>query len=940
MDGESYDSLKSTLDGLRAENERLKAALGCKVGKGDGSVGSLCQKSPSNQKLALFMQLFRGREDVFAKQWHNANNGKSGFSPVCLNEWSRGVCDKKKYKCQYCPSRRFVPPDSSAFFRHLSGKSPDGSDIIQLYPLMSDDSCYFAALSFFEPAWREDLAVFRSVCEQNGLSPAVERSGENSARAWFFFEERVPAALARSFVSAILTDAMALRHELPFELYDHITPSSDSAPHGFFGTPVALPLQGLARRQGKSVFVDEELLPYSDQWSYLSGIKKLTHAQIDAVVKRGGGTMGDFFQAREEEEDAPWLFGKQKKSLAPLDFPEKTVITLTNMLHIPKAGLSQQALNTLRRLAAFLNPEFAMAERKRLPTRDLPRVVDCSRETRETLSLPRGCEAALRELLDTACVNYAIDDKRSLGRELKAEFAGVLRPEQIPAANAMLEHENGVLAATTAFGKTVLAAYLIASLKRNTLILVHTTALMEQWKKALEQFLEIDEELPVELGKSGRKKKLSLIGRLGGGRDELHGVVDIAVMQSLTGGNELPGDYGLVIADECHHVSAVSFERVLRQVRARYIYGLSATPARKDGLQPIIFMQCGPIRYRVNALAQAQAAGYDRFVIPRFTQFRLPDFVDEKSLNITELYNQLAADPKRNELIIKDVRRAMQNGRIPLVLTRLTAQVDSLAGAIEDFCPQVIRLTGKAGAKQKREALERLRSVPQDGQFAVVATGQFVGEGFDEPRLDSLFLASPVAWHGTLQQYAGRLHRATPGKKNVMIFDYVDMSVAILGAMFHKRIKAYREQGYRALVTGGTKSAENSLFDGTEFWAHFARDICSTKREIVILSPKLKRGSIDKLLKTLSAARINGVSISILTRPAPPNSVEAALIDGLRSYGIQVFLSDGIHQNAAVLDRKTVWYGSVSLLGYSSPEASIMRFENADVASELLSTGK
>ncbi|MDR1409815.1 MAG: DEAD/DEAH box helicase family protein [Oscillospiraceae bacterium] len=954
MADSNYSHLLAELKSLRAENDRLKAELDENSAEvphtedtsAPPSPAAINQKSNPVEKVALFMGLFRGRDDVYAKRWFSAKTNKSGYSPVCLNEWVPDVCDKKRYKCALCPRRRFAVPDSSAVFRHLSGKDPNGADILALYPLTADDQCCFLAIEFCGANWRDDVTAFRTTCTDFALSPAVEAVDAESVRVWFFFRDEIPAILARRFGSALLTAAMNRRHEIPFGVYDRLFPNSDIAPRGYFGAPIPLPLSGRARKTGRNVFVDHSYLPYGDQWAFLSQIPKASLAQVETVIRDlGGDTELGQLVSCEDNESKPWNLNSKMTALSAMNFPEKIEIVKANMLHICKAGISQAALNCLRRLGAFRNPEYAKAERMRLPTRDLPRIIDCTREGQEYLSLPRGCEDALRALLDSAGANQNFDDKRNYGTQVNLEFNGELRPEQIPAAQAILKHETGVLSATTAFGKTVLGAYLIAHRQVNALILVHTTALLQQWKKALEQFLKIHENLPEEFDKRGRKKTVSPIGRLGGGKNELRGIVDIAVMQSLVSGDEvrdLVQDYGLVIVDECHHVSAVSFEKILRNVKAKYIYGLTATPIRQDGLQPIIFMQCGAIRYRVNPKEQAKQSGFERYVVPRLTPFSPPVNFDGKESTISALYSKLAENPMRNNLIIKDIKYALKKGRTPIVLTRLTAQVDILTAELVKLCPHVIPLTGKATTKEKRAAVERLKSIPDGEQFVIVATGQFVGEGFDEPRLDTLFLASPVAWHGTLQQYAGRLHRTYPGKKSVTIFDYVDISVRVLDAMFHKRVKGYAQMGYRAVLPGSAPEKQNAIFNLADFQPKFTHDTYSAKSEIVFVAPQLRRNQIERMLKTLSSAVINGVTIIVITRPAISYKAEQkelafAMLGYLRECGIHVVEKPNVYQSFAVIDRKIVWYGDLNLLGYSNTEASILRFENPDAASELLS---
>ncbi|MDR0883574.1 MAG: DEAD/DEAH box helicase family protein [Oscillospiraceae bacterium] len=883
-------------------------------------------KSSTDEKVALFMGLFRGREDVYAKRWENQRTGKSGYAPVCRNEWVRGLCDKKAHRCAECPHRSFMRLSEKVLYDHLAGKSPIGADVVGIYPLTLDDCCHFLALDFDKSAWKKDVAAFRLACEELELHPAVERSRSgNGAHVWFFFDEKIPAVQARRFGSALLTFAMGKRHEIPFESYDRLFPNQDSVPRGGLGNLIALPLQGKMRKAGNSLFVDDNLEAYPDQWDYLSRVERLSPDDVQEVIRKiGGSELGVL--SPDPEDKTPWEAAPPPPPLTPADFPAALEIVHANRLYIPKGGVSERALGRIKRLAAFRNPAWAKAVAMRLPTvGTLPRIVCCADETADYLLLPRGCAQDLCALLDEAHAPYSLLDKRTDGRHVNVTFSGELRPEQTPAAAAMLRHENGVLSATTAFGKTVVGAYLIAQRQVNTLILVHTTALLNQWKKALESFLVFDEPLPIV-----PRKRPSHIGQLGGGKNALYGKVDIAVMQSLAEGDEVKGlvrDYGMVIVDECHHVSAVSFERILGAVTARHVYGLSATPARSDGLTPIIFMQCGPIRHRVNAAKQAEITGLARFLVPRFTAFQVPLHMNPNDLKIAQLYNALADDPVRNKLIVSDVCAALAEGRTPLVLSKSVAHVHALSTMISAFCDNVIELTGKASAKEKREAVERLQAIPDGEPFCLVATGQFVGEGFDEPRLDTLFLATPIAWKGTLQQYAGRLHRTHPSKSDVMIYDYVDTQVVMLERMYAKRAAGYAAMQYH------TREAQNvekigTFFDADTYAPVFARDIQGAKKGIVVVAPTLSEAQITQLLPWLTTAKVQGARPVVVTRPVR-GEAQTACLQTLRGAGVQVLQKESARGRFCIVDGIIVWYGG-------GQDGMFMRVENPDMAQELL----
>nr|WP_277445192.1 DEAD/DEAH box helicase family protein [Pelotomaculum isophthalicicum] len=577
----------------------------------------------------------------------------------------------------------------------------------------------------------------------------------------------------------------------------------------------------------------------------------------------------------------------------------------------------------------------------RLSTFDKPRIISCSDETKQYLCLPRGLEDEVCELLEDNGVRIQFNDETNRGRKIDVEFKGELRGEQQQAADALLMHNNGILSATTAFGKTVIGARLIADCKVNTLILVHRTNLLSQWVERLNEFLIINEEPIIELTPKGRKRKKTVIGRIGGGKNNPSGIIDVAVMQSLVSGDEvkeLVRDYGMVIVDECHHVSAFSFEQILKAANAKYVYGLTATPTRQDGHHPIIYMHCGKIRYRVDAKEQATVRPFEHFVIPRFTRFQKPTHQDESKWTITDIYNDIQNSELRNSLILQDVTAAVEQGRNPIILTERTEHVKYLASQLKPRIKNVIALTGGETQKKSRETLQTVADIAEDESFVLVATGKYVGEGFDMPRLDTLFLAMPISWKGTLQQYAGRLHRLYEGKNEVQVYDYVDVHVAMLEKMYQKRLRGYAAIGYKAKGTPQPLEEVHSIFDSHTFFPVYSADILAARTEILIVSPFVTKRRILSALNYMTAAN---AKVTVVTKP-PENYVEkdrakiAECIELLTQHGITVKTKDRIHQKFAIMDQRIVWYGSINFFSYGTSEESVMRIENMGIAGELL----
>ncbi|MDE0027731.1 MAG: DEAD/DEAH box helicase family protein [Spirochaetaceae bacterium] len=782
---------------LRAERMALEARLaeldtdGPHGQSGPLDAAPVTATSSPAEKIALFRSLFRGREDVFPKRWSNARSGRSGYAPACANEWAPRICDKPRIKCRECPNQAFIPVTADVIARHLRGRGADGRDFtIGVYPMLADETCWFLAIDFDKKTWHRDVAVFLATCQVLGVPAALERSRSgNGGHMWIFFTYPVPAASARRLGAWLLTESMERNPDIGFESYDRLFPNQDTLPAGGFGNLIALPLQHQPRQADNSVFLDDDLQPHVDQWRYLSSVRRMSPAEV-AHLTDEAGRRGRILGVRlpvVEEDEAPWLAPPSRKRpdepiAGPL--PETVEVVLGDQVYVGRAGLPASLVNRLARLGAFQNPEFYSAQGMRLPTYGIPRVIGCAELLSHHVALPRGCRDQVEALLSSLGIVVRPRDERNGGRPLATTFEGELTQEQDAAAHALMRHDTGVLAATTAFGKTVVAASLIAARGSNTLVLVHRRQLLDQWLARLASFLD----LPAEQ-----------IGQIGGGRRRPTGVVDVAVIQSLVRKGEVDdvvADYGHLIVDECHHLSAVSFEAVARRCKARYVLGLSATVTRRDGHHPIIFMQCGPVRFRVDARRQAAKRPFSHRVILRDTRFALPAALDAARPRIQSIYGALAKDGARNELVVDDVLSALGNGRSPIVLTERKEHALHLAEWLSRSARNVVVLHGGLGQKARRELASRLESIADAEERVLIATGRYIGEGFDDARLDTLFLTMPISWRGTLAQYAGRLHRVHPAKREVIVYDYVDGEVPVLAGMSVKRITGFKSLGY------------------------------------------------------------------------------------------------------------------------------------------------
>ena len=946
MDTTDVSVLAQRIQELEKENARLKAILDkngleykylehrtCETNQTEVTPVSTCQFT-LQEKVAIFQNLFQGRDDVFAKRWYSSTTQKSGYQPVCTREWNREFCDKRKYKCADCPNRQFAPLTYNDFFNHLAGKDACGRDVIGLYPTRKDNTCCFLCTDFddksCEHGYKNDVLAFVNVCKTWNAPCYIERSRSgNGAHVWIFFDTPVTAYKARKLGNAILTEAMNCDVHLSFKSYDRFFPNQDTLPEGGLGNLVALPLQGMARRKGNSVFVDEDFNAYADQWKMLSQMHKLSEVELDLLLQlHAVPTLGELSKTCEAK---PWET-PQMDATQSEDNPKQIVLTRANMLYIPLASLSAKCVNVFKRIAAFRNPEFYEKQGMRLSTYNIPRIISCSEMTDDYLALPRGCEDAVCDILTQHGVKVAISDKTNHGHNINVTFRGELREEQQKAMEAFAGHNFGTLSATTAFGKTVFAIGMIARRKVNTLILVHNKALLEQWRERLETFLKIDETIEEPAAKRGRKKDSSVIGCLHAGKNSLHGIIDIALIQSCLSDSEVKPfvkDYGMVIVDECHHVSSVSFEQVLLQVTATYVYGLTATPIRKDGHQPIIFMQCGKIRFISDAKSQMENQGFKRLLIPRFTTFRN---ITSDSKTYVQITQDLSEDEVRNEFIIEEVKTAIQNGRTPLVLTTRTAHVRVLAQMLIPFADHVIQLVGADSAKEKRLALQNLQSMSTSESLVIVATGKYVGEGFDYPRLDTLFLTMPIAWKGNVEQYAGRLHREYAGKTEVRIYDYVDIHVPLCDSMYRKRLKGYSKAGYGKIVEASVsdKNPSELIYERNNYEVAFRNDLAKAKRSVVIAVPKVKFKYKPAIISALSKLLHDGIAVAVHIKEKGTNEIE------LKDAGIDVICSKEQTLQCAIIDKFIVWYGNINFFGYNSEANNVMRIADHKIANEMI----
>ena len=763
------DQTSREVDRLRAENERLRRLLSLSqrvpsiltAAEVNGRVPAPTPDAPvrSNssraEKVALIRDLFRGRDDVYAHRWENARTGESGYVPAVEGGWGRARAGTKTY----------LQLTDEVVEEHLRGRESIG-----IYPLLRDDTCWFLACDLDRRTWQLDAAALLEACAERGVPAVLERSRSgDGAHVWIFFASAVAAASARRLGTLLLRDAMTCRGELDLASYDRLFPNQDFLPQKGFGNLIALPLQGRCREAGTSVFLDPATFePVPDQWALLSSIDRLPPKQLEALLA--------------ESDDVPVGPAAIVTQTGARDrrLPAEIICTIGADLTIPKASLPPALLAELKHLASINNPLFYERQRLRLSTHQTPRLIRCYDETLTHLRLPRGLHEQLDLAIGAAGSRLVIDDRRPTHDPRPLAFVGTLSPLQETALEAVLANDDGVLVAPPGTGKTVIACAAIAGRRLPTLVLAHSKPLLEQWRAQLQALL----------GLSSKE-----IGQIGGGRRRLTGVVDLAMIQSLKAVDDLEaffGNYGLIVVDECHHLPAVSFESYVRQAPARHFLGLTATPYRRDGLQEIITMQCGPIRHQI-ASSEGPAGGLTLDLRIRETELAIPTASETP---IQEVFRLLVDNEARTRFICGDVTEALNEGRRCLVLSQWTEHCHLLADGLRAQGVSPLVLEGSLGKRARAAIIQQIETSPPAKQLVIVATGQYLGEGFDAPRLDTLFLAFPVSFKGLVVQYTGRLMRAEEGKTIVRVYDYADIRVPVLRAMHTRRLTTYKSLGF------------------------------------------------------------------------------------------------------------------------------------------------
>ncbi|MDD6806189.1 MAG: DEAD/DEAH box helicase family protein [Clostridiales bacterium] len=836
----------------------------------------------------------------------------------------------------------------------MNGTDPNGNDVVAIYPMLENNLCQLLVFDFdnhakgaeqedyanIDDRWKEEINALRRICKNLDVDAVVERSRSGrGAHLWIFFKEMIPARLARKFGFALLEKGAESVNLKSFKYYDRMIPTQDALPEGGLGNVIALPLQGMALKSGNSAFVDENWNAYEDQLKVLAGTRRLTRQEIEDYLSLWYSTG---FTSEDNGTDAPW----DKNSEIEAGGVKGVVsIVLADRIYIDSSGMSNKTKRQLRRMATFSNKQYFQNQAMDMPNYDESRFIYLGSDEGKYIVLPRGLREDIQKKFDNAGIRYKIEDKRTQGRELNISFKGELRESQIPAAETMLENETGILHAATAFGKTVVCCDMIARRGISTLILVDRADLMNQWIKRLDEFLDIDEELPEYQTKTGRtRKRKSLIGNLQGAHDTLTGIVDVAMIRSLKkkdGFHPMLKEYAQVYFDECHHAASESAIEVLQEINAKYVYGVTATPKRGDGKEKINEFLLGPIRYRFTAKDRAEEQNIDHLVYPRFTRTVKPHHLSKTPYG-NDAYELIRNNDVRDEQIIRDVADCVQAGRTPVVLTKYVDHANKLSERLKKYADRLILLTGANGTKVRRAQVKELNEVDDSDSLILVGTGSLLGEGFDFPRLDTLFMATPVSGENVVEQYVGRLNRDYDGKENVIVYDYVDSHIPKFDKMYAARLKAYKKIGYELCVNmDGEKQKANAIYDIENYAETYWKDLEEANSAVVVSSPRLNNQKVDRIINMLGKRRELGVKVTIVTWHPDAykygkDDVRMELMERLRKAGFEIRLVEESCEHYAVIDNEIVWYGSVNLLSKEDAEDNLMRVCSKDIAAELL----
>lgn len=859
------------------------------------------------EKLKLFHLYFRGREDVYATKWVN-KTGKTGFSPAGEGDWIL----KKDGQGYRKDIHTYYPYSLEVIEKHIRGKERGFEYGIGIYPMQQDDTTYLVVMDFDNEQAIKEAEVVVKVCDKYNIDILIERSQSGiGIHIWLFFKVAIQASLARQLANIIIQLAMVSDSAMSFNSFDRIIPMQDTLPKKGFGNIIALPLRADKVKEGTTVFLDHQFKQVSNMWRHLETVRRYSLEEVIQLIQR------------LKSIHTFTYYNKEAKAM-PLIIQQGFAMGHQGELIIKKQEITRALLVKLAYLATFPNPEFYKRQKMRTTTWDIPQYITAAREDEENLYLPRGI---LKQII-SANPDIELHESLNEGIPIEVSFKGELRSGQKQALKQMLIHQEGLVIAPTGFGKTVLAAKLIAERKISTLIIVNSIVLAQQWKERLSEFLTIDSEPFKEYTPTGRLKKKDAIGEIYGNKNKQSRIIDIVLFQTLANKEDLKSfysHYGMIIVDEAHHVAAQTFEDVIRVADVRYIYGLTATLERKDGLEPLIYMRLGDLIYQHKEIID------DSVLIPRYFYPRFTHYSDlDPNLSYVEHLNELQKDQVRNQMIIQDIIDNIQEKRSCIVLTERIEHINILQKMLSKDSPKmtIYALHSQQANKVNNKHLEAMRQSKEP--FVLVSTGKFVGEGFDLPQLESIFLCLPISWKGLTRQYIGRLNRRLEDKNELRIYDYIDFSVEMFSKMYQKRMKEILKLGYTIAEDEKTRLHQVRLFDMDDYYEYLKSDINRAK-EIFVGIPTLNRG----MLSEFEQITASGKKLTLVLSKSKQTQYSLWLIN-LQALGVNIIWHHQMPQSCVICDQTRIWYGSLRYFAVNKKDATTIRLVNETVAQQLL----
>lgn len=893
---------------LEQENAFLKAELR----KRGYFYLSANEKLSTIDKIEIYLSYFRGRPDVYAERYFSKKHQKFGWNPACDRSFQAG-CKKGKIKnyCSICPISKFPPLDEDILKRHFTGKLT--CEGIGIYPLLTDNTCYLLIIDFDEDNWFDDMLSVYKIALRYDIYPLMERSSSgHGGHLWLFFETPVKALKARKLGSLLIQEAMEGNKNLKFDSFDRMFPNQDYLPQGGFGNLIALPLRHDAYLKGNSSFINDLQQVIDHPIEYLASLPKLQEQQLDRILN--SFYKNDYFFDQQQmglSLDTNTKYSKQMYGL------ENT------MLCIEKKELNLYTLSVLKRLGSMYNPEYFLKQKLKKPIyrETTPRVLSYYEEDDRYLYLPRGQKYKLQEIFPEAEIQLAAQVTNGQGIDIA--FTGELRQNQQEAVNTLMQYDMGIMKAVPGFGKTVMALYMIAQRTVSTLVIVPNKEIQKQWKERIHEFLNIP---------PGKSKRDSYIGIYNGSKKELRGHIDIAVAASLANLENIAvtlKEYGMIIVDECHHAASDTFTRVLRNVNAKYIYGFSATPKRKDGLEKVMHMFCGPIRYETSSFQIQNTYRFQQLLIPRMTTMRCLD----NNKTYTQYCSDIMNDQVRNYLIVKDVVKEFQNDGKIIILSERRQHLIILYEMLKHLHIHVYVLTGERKTKERNEIIAKVRNFNSKEKFILLATSKLLGEGFDLPALSTLFLVMPISDESRIEQYTGRIHRNVEGKDMVKVYDYVDAHIPMLEGMFHKRLKQYQKEGYFLQEQNQIVEVSQLMYEGQSYKHVFLEDIKASSSEILIMNAHYELGKIKSYFDVLQEKAHQNVQLYVVLNDEQRQ--KEMLVRTIEGMGAAILYSNH-SAHFVVIDKEIIWYSDMDFLGRAKKDGLSTRLKDPHLVNEIM----